>query len=225
MEKQPESESGVELTGADMGAIAHLYRGEVYRSTSWRSRLDNTTNWAVVTTGIALSLSFADEQASALPLVLVTLLVTVFLLLEARRYRYFNVWRARCRLLETDFYAPLLAGEGLRRDGRWNSLLAQDLRKPKFHVSYLVALGRRLRKNYVWILTVDALAYLGKLAIHPTALTGAEQLFARAAVGPVPGQAVVILGVLFNLSWIGIALWTLRIEHRTRRRGALIAIG
>ena len=29
---------------AEMGVIAHLYRGEVYRSTIWRTRLDNTTN-------------------------------------------------------------------------------------------------------------------------------------------------------------------------------------
>ena len=27
---------------AEMGVIAHLYRGEVYRSTIWRTRLDNT---------------------------------------------------------------------------------------------------------------------------------------------------------------------------------------
>jgi uncharacterized membrane protein len=39
---------------AEMGAIAHLYRGEVYRSTIWRTRLDNTTNWAIVTMGIAM---------------------------------------------------------------------------------------------------------------------------------------------------------------------------
>jgi Predicted integral membrane protein (DUF2270) len=32
---------------AEMGVIAHLYRGEVYRSTIWRTRLDNTTNWAI----------------------------------------------------------------------------------------------------------------------------------------------------------------------------------
>ena len=42
---------------AEMGAIAHLYRGEVYRSTIWRTRLDNTTNWAIVTMGIALLMS------------------------------------------------------------------------------------------------------------------------------------------------------------------------
>ena len=32
---------------AEMGVIAHLYRGEVYRSTIWRTRLDHTTNWSM----------------------------------------------------------------------------------------------------------------------------------------------------------------------------------
>ncbi len=73
-----------EFTAAEIGAIAHLYRAEVGRSTSWRTRLDNTTNWAVVTTGIALSLSYNDHDASALPLVLVMIIVGIFLGLEAR---------------------------------------------------------------------------------------------------------------------------------------------
>jgi len=213
------------FNSAEIGAIAHLYRGEVYRSTAWRSRLDNTTNWAVVTTGLAMSLSFSDAEASALPLILVTLLVTVFLLLEARRYRYFNVWRARCRLLETDFFGPLLMGETLARDGKWNTLLAGDYQRPRFHVSYLVALGRRLRKNYGWILSVDAVAYLGKIAIHPAPLGSAAELFERAAIGPVSGEITLLVGAVFNLCWIGIAGWTLWMEQKNRRRGALIAIG
>src|SRR5258705_6468580 len=56
---------------ADITALSHLYRGELYRSTVWRTRLDTTTNWAVLTTGIALSLTFSSETASPLPLVLV----------------------------------------------------------------------------------------------------------------------------------------------------------
>ena len=43
---------------AEIGALAHLYRGEMYQSKVWRNRLDTTTNWAIVTTGIALSLTF-----------------------------------------------------------------------------------------------------------------------------------------------------------------------
>ncbi|HPY41031.1 MAG TPA: DUF2270 domain-containing protein, partial [Thiolinea sp.] len=53
-----------EFTAAEIGALAHLYRGEVYRSTVWRTRLDNTTNWAVVTTGLAFSITFEGKDAS-----------------------------------------------------------------------------------------------------------------------------------------------------------------
>jgi uncharacterized membrane protein len=216
----------VRYSAAELTAIAHLYRGEVYRSTAWRSRLDNTTNWAVVTSGLALSLGFADANASALPLILVVLLVAVFLGLEARRYRYFNVWRARCRLLETEFYAPLVAGTGVARDGRWDALLSRDLRQPRFHVSYLCALGRRLRKNYVFLLAVMAVAYLGKLAIHPVPAASIGDVVERAAIGPVPGSAVLVVGALFHAAWIAIAVGTLRTEWRQRRgRGALISIG
>src|SRR6516165_1886991 len=125
-----------EFSAAEIGAIAHLYRGEVYRSTVWRTRLDSTTNWAVVTTGIALSATFSNAEASPLPMVLVGLIVTVFLLFEARRYRYFNVWRARARLLETDFYAPMIRGEGVRLGSGWTDLLAKDYLAPRYHVSF-----------------------------------------------------------------------------------------
>lgn len=213
-----------DFSPAELGAIAHLYRGEVYRSTIWRSRLDNTTNWAVVTTGIALSLAFADAHASPEPLILVGLLVVVFLAFEARRYRYFNVWRARCRLMETDIYAPLLRGEGIRMDGKWNRLLASDYARPQFHISYARSLGRRLRKNYAYILMVQAAAYYGKLAIHPTPLETTGQLFQRAAIGPVPGELVLLAGVVFHLGWLSIAMWTLAIEKRHRRPDKLISI-
>lgn len=213
------------LNAAEIGAIAHLYRAEVSRSTMWRTRLDTTTNWAVVTTGIALSLSFANARASPLPLVLVLIIVAVFLGLEARRYRYFNVWRARCRLMETDFYAPLLAGGGVVRDNQWNTLLANDLRTPKFHVSYIISIGRRLRRNYAYIFGVNAFAYAGKLAINPTPLTSAAEFFQRAAIGPVPGHVVIVVGLLFHCTWLAIALFTLRYELHNRRKTALIAIG
>jgi uncharacterized membrane protein len=217
--------AGTGFSAAEIGAIAHFYRAEVYRSTMWRTRLDNTTNWAVVTTGIALSLSYSDADSSPLPLFVVLLIVAVFLGLEARRYRYFNVWRARCRLLETDFYAPLMAGEGVERDGHWDRLLSEDLRIPRFHVSYVIAVGRRLRRNYAYIFGVNAVAYLGKLAIHPTPMASAAQFFDRAAIGPIPGEFVILFGFVFHGVWIAIALLTLRHEQRNRRKGALISIG
>ena len=144
----------VEFSAAEIGALAHLYRGEVYRSTVWRTRLDSTTNWAVVTTGIALSATFSSAEASPLPMVLVGLIVTVFLLFEARRYRYFNVWRARARLLETDFYAPMIRGEGIQLGAGWAELLAKDYCDPRYHIGFVRAVGRRLRRTYAWIFVI-----------------------------------------------------------------------
>lgn len=221
----PEAEArGPGFSSSELGAIAHLYRGEVYRSTLWRTRLDQTTNWSVVSTGLALSLTFAGPQATPLPLLLVGILVVVFLLFEARRYRYFNVWRARCRLMETDIYGPLLRGEGVAMDGRWNRLLADDYARPRFHISYLRAVGRRLRKNYAYILVVLALAFFGKLAIHPTSVESAGELVARAAIGPIPGGAVVAATLAFHAGWAGLALVTWRVERRLRPPEKLIAI-
>ena len=215
-----------EFSAAEIGALAHLYRGEVYRSTVWRTRLDSTTNWAVVTTGIALSATYSNAEASPLPMVLVGLLVSVFLLFEARRYRFFNVWRARARLLETDFYAPLLLGEGIRLQTGWTELLANDYRRPRYHISLTRAIGRRFRRTYCWILVIQAIAYYGKLAIHPTAMTTASQIWERAAIGPVPGQFVVFAGVFFHSGWALFALYTYRQEVASRKdRSNLIAMG
>ena len=215
-----------EFSAAEIGALAHLYRGEVYRSTVWRTRLDSSTNWAVVTTGIALSATFSSSEASPLPMVLVGLLVCVFLLFEARRYRYFNVWRARARLLETDFFAPMITGNGVRLDSGWTDLLAQDYVVPRYHISFARAIGRRLRRTYAWIFVIQAIAYYGKLAIHPEPLTTLAELWERAAIGPIPGGLVIAAGVLFHGGWAVFALITLRTEIASRReRRSLIAMG
>jgi uncharacterized membrane protein len=215
-----------EFTAAEIGALAHLYRGEVYRSTVWRTRLDSSTNWAVVTTGIALSATYSSAEASPLPMVLVGLLVSVFLLFEARRYRYFNVWRARARLLETDFYAPMIRGEGARLDSGWTELLAKDYLDPRYHISFARAIGRRLRRTYSWIFVIQAIAYYGKLAIHPEPLSTITELWERAAIGPIPGGLVVAAGVLFHGGWAVFAFVTHRVEVASRRkRGSLIAMG
>jgi uncharacterized membrane protein len=225
-EPTPPTARKLEFTAAEIGALAHLYRGEVYRSTVWRTRLDSSTNWAVVTTGIALSATYSSAEASPLPLLLVGLLVTVFLLFEARRYRYFNVWRARARLLETDFYAPMINGEGVALDSGWTELLANDYRNPRYHISYLRAIGRRLRRTYAWIFVIQAIAYYGKLAIHPAPLATLSEILQRAAIGPIPGGFVIAAGVLFHASWAIFALVTYRIEIESRReRRTLIAMG
>src|SRR3954470_732426 len=131
---------------AEIGALSHLYRGELYRSTVWRTRLDTTTNWAVVTTGISLSLTFSSASATPLPLVLVGLLVAVFLSIEARRYRFFDFWRIRAHILEVQFIGPILRGQGVQVENGWNEILFQDYQAPNLHITFLEAVGRRLRR-------------------------------------------------------------------------------
>lgn len=203
---------------AQIGALAHMFRAEVYRSTLWRMRFDNTTNWAVVTTGIAMSASFSSAEASPLPLVLVGLLVSFFLLIEARRYRYFDIWRVRARVLETEFCAAMLAGELGQPNAPWAQSLARDYCEPRHRLSYARAIGRRLRSNYAWIFAIQMLAYYGKIAIHPTPLASLADLWKRAAVGPIPGQLIVLAGAIFFGGWFCVGLATLYKDRQQQVR-------
>ncbi len=219
--ESPPGGTGNKLDSSEIGALAHLYRGEVYRSTIWRTRLDNTTNWSVVTLGIALSIAYATPQASPLPLLLVGILICMFLILEARRYRYFNVWRARCRWIETNFYAPLLLRSSRPDPGQWQDVLAKDYLTPQYHIGFWRAMGRRLRRNYMWIFAFQAIAYAGKIIIHPTPISSADELFARMAVGPIHGLLILAIGVVFHSAWIMLAVRTYHLDKlvHSRREG------
>jgi uncharacterized membrane protein len=207
------------LEAPEIGAIAHLYRGEVYRSTIWRTRLDATTNWSVVTLGLALSITYSNNNATPLPLVLVGILIVGFLGLEARRYRYFNVWRARTRWMERHFYAPMLHGEDVASIGEWQRVLAKDYDRPRYHISFLRAVGRRLRRNYIWIFAIQGTAYYGKVVVHPAPIGSLAELWQRTAIGPLPGELMVVLGFVFYGSLLAIAIGTYaldRAKHRDR---------
>ena len=202
------------LDSAELGVLAHLYRAEVYRSTIWRTRLDTTTNWSVVTLGVALSITYSAPQASPLPLVLVGILIIFFLMLEARRYRYFNVWRARCRWIELHFVAPMLRDGNLHLEEHWQDRLADDYLHPRYHVTMWTAVGRRIRRNYFWILLIQSVAYLGKLIVHPTPLQSAAELLDRAAIGPILGGLVLATGAVYCVSWGAISILSARADAR-----------
>jgi uncharacterized membrane protein len=197
--------------------LAHLYRGEMYRSKVWRTRLDATTNWAVATTGIAISVSFGNPANSPLPLVLVALLSIVFLVIEGRRYRYFDIWRTRVRLMEVSMFVPLLRLEGVRVDSRWNEELAYDYERLHFHITFWEAVGRRLRRNYSFLFAVQAISYVAKICIQPTPVTSLDELWQHAAIGPIPGQIVLIIGFLFHTSLLLLAAVTLKGQQAAGR--------
>src|SRR4030095_2763392 len=82
-------------------ALIHFYRGEIQRSNTWRNRLDTTTNWAVLTAGATLSFVFSSSSNPHFVIPINSILVALFLLMEASRYRYYEIWSSRVRILET----------------------------------------------------------------------------------------------------------------------------
>jgi len=198
----------------EVGALAHLYRAEVFRSTTWRLRLDQTMNWAVISTGIGLSVSFSSTEASAFPIVLVGLLCAVFLLLEARRYRFFYVWRFRARVLEISFFVPILQGKGANIALERGTALSDDYISPQYRISYMRCIGRRLRRNYGFIFAILGAAYVAKILLMLDArgdLTWDSFIYA-AHVGPIPGGFAWLAGLAFHVFWITIAWHTWREE-------------
>jgi uncharacterized membrane protein len=206
-------------------AMVHFYRGEVQRSNTWRNRLDTTTNWAVLTTGATLSFVFSSPVNPAFVIPINSILVAIFLFMEARRYRYYEVWAKRVRVIETGYFAPMLSPRNLPKDQEWAEHIAADLIEPHFTISELEAVGRRLRSNYIWIFLLLALSYNLKIYIHPFPIPWdntrefaeafirfRETFFARAEVGVVPGWLVVTVGVVFNIVLFCFAVLTLRLK-------------
>ncbi|MEE2879309.1 MAG: DUF2270 domain-containing protein [Pseudomonadota bacterium] len=202
----------------EIGALAHLYRAEVYRSTIWRQRLDMTTNWAVVSTGIALSVSFATATASPLPIPLVGMLSIMFLFLEARRYRYFMVWKFRARLLEMAVMVPILLGKGASIPTDRGTALSDDYVRPRHRISLTRAMGQRLRRNYLWIFIIQYAAYIAKIWIHPIEAVTFDQMLERAHIGPVAGDLVLVAGTMLLVFFSILTLWTWRDEKRDTSR-------
>jgi uncharacterized membrane protein len=65
----------------------------------------------------------------------VALLDLVFLVIEARRYQYSDIWRTRGRQMEVSMYGPLLRLVGVRVDNGWNEAPALDYERFHFHKS------------------------------------------------------------------------------------------
>ncbi len=178
-------------------AMVHFFRAEVQRANVWRQRLDATFNWAVLTTAAAISFAFTAVPDSDAAILLNIALVTVFFWIESRRYRYYELWAYRIRLLETDFFAAMLVPP-FRPAPEWAEALAESLLRPAFPISMIEALGRRLRRNYLAVYAVLGVAWLIKVGLQPTAASNWAEFFVRASVGGIPGEVIAAtMGLIF----------------------------
>lgn len=182
-------------------AMVHLYRGEIARANIWRQRLDATTNWAVITTGATISVAFSQNGGHHSVILLNMFLITLFLFIEARRYRYYELWSSRIRLMETDFFAGMLVPP-FRPAWDWAETLAENLLQPDYPITMWEALGRRFRRNYLWIYLILSISWMTKLWLHPVKASSWEIMLNRVRFGGVP--ASVVLGVVG--SFLGLLL-------------------
>jgi uncharacterized membrane protein len=200
-----------------IAAIVHLYRGELSRANVWRTRLDMTTNWAIVTSAGLLSYTFGDATHSHSILLLGNLLILMLLGYEARRFRLFDVWRARVRMIEENFYGPILRRDLVSPKQGWGRLVAKDLLSPEYKISFFEALRARLLRNYYPIFLLLLLAWGAKVAIHPGAVHGWEGLAANLRHGLGGAQSLWPLPI-FLLA--GLHLFLLAVALFVRPKGS-----
>lgn len=210
--------------GALANVLAHLYRGEMARADAWRARLDNTTNWALTATVAVVSIGLGSAGASHAVFLAGMFLVMNFLLIETRRYRSWDVYLRRVRILETGLYAPLLRAEPA--DVEQLRELCSLLEVPRIQIPFWVALGQRARRAYGPVLLVLLVAWGVKLSVHHEQLRSASDFVYRAHVGFVPGGAVLAgvfvfygaLGALMVSSMLAGPPQTELLAARRRRR-------
>src|SRR5437667_3974401 len=108
-----------------MTAMSHFYRGEVGRIMAWRARLDNTTNWAITATSTIFTVAFSIERVPHIIFVFNLAIVSIMLWIEARRYRFYDAFRARVRMLEAHFLVPAVLQKAPGLEGDWRKLIAE----------------------------------------------------------------------------------------------------
>lgn len=192
--------------------LAHYYRGEMGRMAGWRDRIDRTTNWAITVAAAMISLSLSTPTAHHGVLLFAMLLVMLLLLIEARRYRFFDVYRARVRAFERNYFAQIFAPIP-GADMNWVRFLGEDLRRPRFLITLAMAMSRRLRRNYIWLFLVLLLAWVLKIATPRLQQGGASRNFVAsiwemiesASLGRIPGWLVLLVVIAFY-AWLAYAV-------------------
>lgn len=196
-------------------AMVHYYRAEVARMSSWRDRLDRTTNWAITVVAALLSVSLSTPTAHHGVLLFAMLLISLLLYVEGRRYRFYDVYRVRVRQFERHYFAPTFSASAVD-PGRapWLDALAEDLHHPRFRIDLVTALTRRLRRNYIWMYGILLLGWVLKITSPKLAADGAavdtpislQSVFDNAALGPLPGWIVILLVIAFCAGLVVVAL-------------------
>jgi uncharacterized membrane protein len=174
-----------------VNAMSHFYRGELSRIMIWRQRLDITTNWAITSSTAIITIAFSNREVPHIIFFFNLAIVWVMLWIEARRYRFYDAFRARVRMLEAHFLVPMVMENRDMLQGEWKKLVCEDLILPSFKISRLEAVGRRLKRNYVFIFILILIAWVTKIFLHGrTAMNSVLDFYDALSVGHIPSWLV-----------------------------------
>jgi len=166
--------------------LVHFYRGELHRATLWRMRLDNTTNWSIISVMGLVTFALSERSHSHVGILAGMALVFTFLSIEARRFRFFDVWRARSRMIEENFMGPILRRNLKSPMSSWGQLVADDLLHPSFHITHQQALRARLTRNYVPLFVLLMVCWVLKINLDAHTMEGADPIRHAMEVGGLP---------------------------------------
>jgi len=170
-----------------VNALSHFYRGELGRIMIWRQRLDVTTTWAITTSTTIIGFAFSLRDVPHIIFFFNLMLVWIMLWIEARRYRFYDAFRGRVRMLESHFLVPMVAQSPKILDGQWRRLVCEDLILPSFKISRLEAVGRRMKRNYIFIFGIVIFAWTLKIFLHtPQPIRSFEDFYHAMAVQQLP---------------------------------------
>jgi uncharacterized membrane protein len=210
-------EVGVAANRFDPGyvnAMSHFYRGELGRIMAWRVRLDTTTNWAITVTSTLFTVAFSLREVPHSVFFFNVAVVWILLWIESRRYRFYDAFRARVRLLEAHFLVPMVLQDKKLLQGDWQRLMCEDLLLPSFKISRVEALGRRLKRNYVYLFVLILGAWLTKIFLHaPVPITSWSTFFDAIATGHgMPAALVLAVFAATFVTIFGMILYVSRQE-------------
>lgn len=192
----------VDESGGLDSAMAHLYRGEMERVTTWRRRLDQTTYWAVTLMVAILVWAFSIGDAPHAILLVGMATVGVFLWIEARRYLGYDIWRSRVRILQENLFAYALDPSRELTYENWRGKLAENLYRPSTKLTLTQAVAHRLRRVYFPLLGILLVAWFGKITVY----TPGESWAQTAAIGSFPGPLVVLIVGLVYIGLFGLMM-------------------
>jgi uncharacterized membrane protein len=69
-------------------------------------------------------------------------------------------------MLESHLLVPVMMRDVKLLEGNWGRTLSEDLLIPSFKINRREAMGRRLRRNYIWIFLILLAAWILKIYLH-----------------------------------------------------------